>query len=113
MAQATLPTQQAIPKIVDVRLESGTTDTTSAASLRSSILSGLNQPTGQKSLPTLLLYDERGLRLYDAITTDAEEYYLFPIEEAILKEHGSDIVKVMHGERGAVDGEVVLELGAG
>lgn len=113
MAQEILPPTQAIPKIVDVRLESGTTDTTSAASLRSAILSGLSQPTGQKSLPTLLLYDERGLRLYDAITTDADEYYLFPTEEAILKDHGFDIVKAMHGERGVVDGEVVLELGAG
>lgn len=110
MAQEIL---SARPKIIDVRLESGTTDTTSAASLRSAILSGLNQATGQKSLPTLLLYDERGLRLYDAITTDADEYYLFPTEEAILKENGSDIVNVMHGERGAVDGEVILELGAG
>ncbi|KAF8585097.1 hypothetical protein K439DRAFT_1410265 [Ramaria rubella] len=101
------------PKIVDVRLESGTTDTTSAASLRAAILSGLNQPTGKKSLPTLILYDERGLRLYDAITTDAHEYYLFPTEEAILKEKGSEIVQVMHGKKGAIDGEVVLELGAG
>ncbi|KAF8573928.1 hypothetical protein K439DRAFT_1624720 [Ramaria rubella] len=49
-----------------------------AASPHAAMLSGLNQPTGKKSLPTLLLYDERGLRLYDAITTDAHEYYLFP-----------------------------------
>lgn len=112
MAQ-TVPPAQPDPKIIDVRLESGTTDTTSAASLRSAILSGLDQSSGQKSLPTLLLYDERGLRLYDVITTDADEYYLFPIEEAILKEHGSEIVRVMHGKRGVVDGEVVLELGAG
>lgn len=98
------------PKIVDVRLDSGTT---SAASLRSAILSGLNQPSGKRTLPTLLLYDERGLRIYDAITTDADEYYLFPTEEAILREKGAEIVRVMHGKRGVVDGEVVLELGAG
>jgi len=98
------------PKIVDVRLDSATT---SAASLRSSILSGLTQATGKKTLPTLLLYDEQGLRIYDAITTDAEEYYLFPTEEAILREKGGEIVRLMHRKSGLVDGEVVLELGAG
>ena len=108
-----MPTQPVEPKIVDVRLDSTPDDTTSAASLRSSIIQGLNQPTNQKKLPTLLLYDERGLRIYDDITTGADEYYLFPLEEAILKNKGAEIVKTMHGDRGVVDGEVVLELGAG
>lgn len=101
------------PKIVDVRLNAVVSDTTSAASLRAAILQGLNQPLGKKSLPTLLLYDERGLRLYDDITTGADEYYLFPLEEAILKTKGREIVQAMHGTRGVVGGEVILELGAG
>lgn len=78
------------------------------------IVSGLNQPTNKKTLPTLLLYNERGLRLYDDITTEAPEYYLFDAESQILKDHADDIVRVMHArEDGVLPGEVVLELGAG
>lgn len=83
--------------------------------LRMDIVAGLSNPTRLKSLPTMLLYDERGLRLYDDITTKAPEYYLFPAEEEILKNHASDIVRVMHAQD---DGrlksdEAVVELGAG
>jgi uncharacterized SAM-dependent methyltransferase len=75
---------------------------------------GLSRPTGEKTLPTILLYDERGLRLYDALTTHAADYYLFGAEEQILKDHADDIVEVMHSASGgAVTDEVVLELGAG
>ncbi|TFY55644.1 hypothetical protein EVG20_g9242 [Dentipellis fragilis] len=79
------------------------------------VLEGLARPEGQKTLPTLLLYDECGLQLYDDITTSVEEYYLFRAEEAILKTHADDIVQAIHGEnRGQIaEGEVVLELGAG
>jgi uncharacterized SAM-dependent methyltransferase len=112
-ANAVIPSKRVDFKIVDVRLDSTTTDTTSAASLRSAIVGGLKQPVGRKTLPTLLLYDERGLRIYDEITTGAAEYYLFPIEEAILKDKGTEIINAIHGEKGQVDGEVVLELGAG
>ncbi|KAI0631951.1 DUF323 domain-containing protein [Trametes polyzona] len=84
-------------------------------SIRDDIVAGLSQPAGQKWLPTMLLYDERGLRIYDEITTGAPEYYLFPAEEEILKNKADDIVKVMHA--GVSDGrpvdEVVVELGAG
>jgi uncharacterized SAM-dependent methyltransferase len=58
---------------------------------------GLQKPQGQRTLPTILLYDEQGLRLYDEITTKVPEYYLFPAEEEILREHGSEIVRLMHG----------------
>ncbi|CAG8613055.1 620_t:CDS:2 [Acaulospora colombiana] len=77
------------------------------------ILQGLCQPTGQKSLPTILLYDELGLRLYDDITTKASEYYLFPAEEQILRDNGASIIRMMHGGSPVHPGEVVLELGAG
>ncbi|TFY59280.1 hypothetical protein EVG20_g7851, partial [Dentipellis fragilis] len=103
----------AITEIVDVRVNdkarNGETD------IRSEILTGLARPEGQKSLPTMLLYDERGLRLYDDITTSVNEYYLFPAEEAILKNHADDIVQVIHGanEERVTEGEIVLELGAG
>lgn len=75
---------------------------------------GLSRPLGEKELPTILLYDERGLRLYDDITTGAPEYYLFGAEEQILKDSANDIVKIMHGSTNeVVSDEVVLELGAG
>ena len=75
---------------------------------------GLSHSTGEKTLPTILLYDEHGLRLYDIITTDAPEYYLFRAEEQILEDHADEIVKIMHGAAvNAVPGERVLELGAG
>ena len=47
----------------------------------------------------MLLYDERGLRLYDDITTEVPEYYyLFRAEEEILKTNADDIVQTMlHG----------------
>lgn len=77
------------------------------------ILDGLQRPAGQKNLPTMLLYDERGLRLYDDITTMAPEYYLFGAEEDILKNHAMDIVMAMHNTTGCIPGETVIELGAG
>lgn len=77
------------------------------------ICEGLKKPTGQKTLPTILLYDERGLRLYDDITTMAPEYYLFAAEEQILRDNGPSIVRLMHGGSSVRNGEIVLELGAG
>ena len=100
-------------RIVDVRVkdkaQNGETD------IRQDILTGLSKPAGHKTLPTLLLYDERGLRIYDKITTEADEYYLFAAEENILKSRADDIVQVMHAHAGGGVGaeEVVLELGAG
>ena len=100
--------------IVDLRAKHHSPDGPADASLRDQILHGLLAPPGQKSLPTMLLYDERGLRLYDAITTDAPEYYLFPAEEEILRLHGDDIAHYMHAAQGAnIANETVIELGAG
>lgn len=76
------------------------------------IISGLSKPAHQRTLPTLLLYTETGLRIYDELTTKATEYYLFGAEEEILKKHGDEIVKTMHS-RGCIEGESVVELGAG
>ena len=84
-------------------------------SLRHQILRGLSQRAGLKTLPTMLLYDELGLRLYDAITTDAEEYYLFHAEEEILRNYSKAIVRYMHAGLGGdcLDHETIVELGAG
>ncbi|KAF7985929.1 hypothetical protein HWV62_43852 [Athelia sp. TMB] len=108
----------AIPsiQIVDVRAaaEHAAGSDGEADNIPRQILAGLAQPTNLKTLPTLLLYNERGLRLYDDITTEAPEYYLFAAEEEILRDHADDIVSVMHSREGEIlPGEVVLELGAG
>ncbi|KAG6829518.1 hypothetical protein H0H92_004320 [Tricholoma furcatifolium] len=84
------------------------------ADISAQVAEGLSRPAGQKELPTMLLYDERGLRLYDDITTKAPEYYLFGAEEEILKNKVDEIVQAMHhGEKQVSTDEVVLELGAG
>ncbi|RDB14613.1 Ergothioneine biosynthesis protein 1 [Hypsizygus marmoreus] len=82
--------------------------------MSSQIVSGLMRPAGEKEIPTMLLYDERGLRLYDDITTNVPEYYLFGAEEEILKNKADEIVRAMHnGDEEVSTDEVVLELGAG
>ncbi|KAG8868209.1 hypothetical protein FRB97_002624, partial [Tulasnella sp. 331] len=78
--------------------------------LRTQILAGLYKPQHQRTLPTILLYDERGLRLYDDITTHLHAYYLFGAEEQILTDHSADIVAMMGAGKGDT---VVVELGAG
>ena len=100
--------------IVDVRTDENHNND-SNTDLGRDILAGLDKAFNQKTLPTLLLYNERGLRLYDDITTEAPEYYLFGAEEEILKHHANEIAQVMHSrEDGQIlPGEVIVELGAG
>lgn len=101
------------PVIVDVRQDEPSANSITE-SIPQQIIAGLKRPTDHKNLPTLLLYNERGLRLYDDITTEAPEYYLFAAEEEILKAHADDIVQIMHSREGEIlPGEVVVELGAG
>ncbi|KAL1753967.1 histidine-specific methyltransferase [Schizophyllum commune] len=96
--------------IIDVRAQDGSAE----EDLRAQIIDGLTRPVGEKELPTILLYDEHGLRLFDAYTTEAKEYYIYGAELEILKNYSDEIVRAMHRGRKAFDGrEVVLELGAG
>jgi uncharacterized SAM-dependent methyltransferase len=98
-------------QIID--LHSRSNDGIVVSDIPEQIIAGLSKPFDRKHLPTMLLYDERGLRLYDDITTKVPEYYLFPAEEEILKTNADDIVQTMlHGADVTTD-EVVLELGAG
>ena len=100
--------------IIDVRIQNppdaGPGDADNG--ITAAILSGLSKPPHQRTLPTLLLYTENGLKIYDELTTKATEYYLFAAEEAILKQYGDQIIRAMH-PRGCVEGESVVELGAG
>jgi L-histidine Nalpha-methyltransferase / hercynylcysteine S-oxide synthase len=77
------------------------------------IRDGLCHPFGHKQLPTILLYDERGLKLYDDRTTQVPEYYLFGAEEEILKNKADEIIRTMHRGAQISPDEVVVELGAG
>ncbi|KAJ1310024.1 hypothetical protein OPQ81_006778 [Rhizoctonia solani] len=98
------------PHIVDVR-ENASGDISPSNGVLDAIIEGLSKPSGARSFPTLLLYNERGLRLYDDITTKATEYYLFGCEEQILMDHADEIVRAMGAAQR--DDEVVIELGAG
>ena len=98
--------------IIDIRARNAPLP--GATSVREQLVAGLSKPEGHKSVPTLLLYDEHGLRLYDKITTDVPEYYLFPAEEQILRDNADDIVRLMHAGNGTYFGhETLVELGAG
>ncbi|KAH7130122.1 C-type lectin protein [Dendryphion nanum] len=71
------------------------------------IRSGLRPENGgEKRLPTLLLYDEAGLRLFEKITY-LDEYYLTNAEIEVLETYADRIAK--HIEPGSV----VVELGSG
>jgi L-histidine Nalpha-methyltransferase / hercynylcysteine S-oxide synthase len=98
-------------RILDVRLNNKTSN--GEVNIRDEIIKGLSRPAGQKILPQLLLYDDEGLRIFDEITTDVDDYYVFPAEENLLKRHAGDIVRIMHGKEDQPMEGVVLELGAG
>ncbi|KAI4113844.1 MAG: hypothetical protein LQ345_005267 [Seirophora villosa] len=61
---------------------------------------------GEKKLPTLLLYDEKGLKLFEEISY-LDAYYLTNTEIEILRNHASDIA------RKVPNGCMILELGSG
>lgn len=90
------------PKIVDLR--QGSEESTEALLLQ--CLHGLQQPEGKKSLPTILLYDQKGLQIFDRITY-LEEYYPTNAEAEILKSRSHELV------RSLPDDAVLVELGAG
>lgn len=60
----------------------------------------------EKRMPTLLLYDEAGLQLFEDITY-LEEYYLTNAEIDVLKKHGDQIARRIQ------PGSLVVELGSG
>lgn len=67
----------------------------------------LNPGEGEeKQLPTLLLYDEQGLKLFEDITY-LDEYYLTNAEIEILTNHADEIASRVCA------GSQVVELGSG
>ena len=90
-----------LPDIIDIRSD------TAGFNLKQDILTGL-QPNdgGEKTLPTLLLYDDQGLRLFERITY-LDQYYLTEQEIAILKKYADRIADRIP------NGSLVVELGSG
>lgn len=79
----------------------------SGSSLLDEIRKQLRPKQGsEKTLPTLLLYDEPGLKLFEDITY-LEEYYLTNAEIEVLKQHAFDIAQSI------TEGSLVVELGSG
>lgn len=67
----------------------------------------LNPVQGQeKRMPTLLLYDEQGLKLFEDITY-LDEYYLTNAEIEVLTNHTDEIASHISA------GSQVVELGSG
>ncbi|KAI9001906.1 hypothetical protein BC832DRAFT_601763 [Gaertneriomyces semiglobifer] len=104
-------------EIIDVRGRTPTSNTD--VNLRESILNaiqtknvGFTDPkTGEesciRSIPTMVLYDDKGLDIFDQITY-IDEYYLTNCEIDILKRNAEEIVNSV-----ASDNAVFIELGCG
>lgn len=52
----------------------------------------------RKTLPTTILYDEQGLKIYDELV-NVPEYYLWNAETSILEEHGEEIALRLFGHQ--------------
>jgi len=89
--------------IIDIR------DGTALTPLVDLIRAGLRpEHGGEKSLPTMLLYDAEGLKLFEKITY-LDEYYLTGQEIQIFEQYADRIA-----ERIALDDNaIVVELGSG
>jgi uncharacterized SAM-dependent methyltransferase len=88
-------------KIIDIRR--GKFEDT----LTKDLLDGLQPKNGHpKALPTLLLYDEVGLKLFERITY-LEEYYLTNAEIEVLNAHADKIVERIPAN------SFLVELGSG
>jgi uncharacterized SAM-dependent methyltransferase len=75
------------PNIIDIRSDAA------GIELKQLILEGLQPEDGEeKTLPTLLLYDNAGLKLFERITY-LDEYYLTGDEIDVLESHASQIAE--------------------
>ncbi|MCJ1429129.1 hypothetical protein MMC29_007042 [Sticta canariensis] len=79
--------------------------------LSSSLLNDIHEmlrpeEAGPKRLPTTILYDAQGLKLFEEVTF-LEEYYLTNAEIEVLGNHASDIASLIPA------GSQVIELGSG
>ncbi|KAI9485402.1 MAG: hypothetical protein EXX96DRAFT_544974 [Benjaminiella poitrasii] len=82
-------------------------DAFNGSDLVDTILDSLDKPSNHKSIPTFILYDKKGLQLFDQITQLDDEYYLTGAEHDILLTYSNEIVDRLQ------DGSVIFELGSG
>jgi len=106
MAQSVDALAKAPSSIIDIR------DGTALTPLTEQIRSGLTpegpEGDGEKRLPTLLLYNEAGLKLFEKITY-LDEYYLTRQEIEVLEQNADRIA-----ERIALQPDsMLIELGSG
>jgi uncharacterized SAM-dependent methyltransferase len=118
MAGDTVATTSTLPAPTSVQAKASRTDGLASdiiairqdqeeLDLLKDIKAGLHQTDGeQKSLPTLLLYDEVGLKLFEKITY-LDEYYLTNAEINVLKTYANRIAERIKPNT------IVLELGSG
>ncbi|KAK4099252.1 hypothetical protein N658DRAFT_430345 [Parathielavia hyrcaniae] len=92
------------PQIIDIR----SSDVCPLDKLDVSIIDGLTRPHGQKTLPSLLLWDEKGQELYSDILT-THEYYPYRVEHELIQER----VGEMAGAIALCGTDLLVELGAG
>jgi L-histidine Nalpha-methyltransferase / hercynylcysteine S-oxide synthase len=91
----------AAPVIIDIR------KARAEESILDNIKNGLRPDLGgDKTLPTLLLYDVTGLKLFEKITY-LEEYYLTNTEIEVLEKYAGQIAERIQPN------SIVLELGSG
>ncbi|KAF4122989.1 L-histidine Nalpha-methyltransferase / hercynylcysteine S-oxide synthase [Geosmithia morbida] len=99
--------QAASSTIIDIRGDPVEID------LKNEILAMINPENGPRKLPTLLLYDMRGLQLFEDSDTPVlkitylDEYYLTGHEISILRAHARDIASKVPS------GAILVELGSG
>ncbi|KAM7203815.1 C-type lectin fold [Naviculisporaceae sp. PSN 640] len=94
------PTSNSGLDIIDIRRVAVETN------LKAEILSMFHAKDGPRKLPTLLLYDEKGLQLFERITY-LEEYYLTNDEIAVLESSAAEIARFIPS------GSMIIELGSG
>lgn len=87
--------------IIDIRSD------TAGFNLKKDIVNGLRAKDGEeKTLPTLLLYDDLGLKLFERITY-LDQYYLTDQEIYILEKNADSLAERIP------NGAMVVELGSG
>ncbi|KAJ3944481.1 uncharacterized protein N0V96_006014 [Colletotrichum fioriniae] len=96
--QAVQPVGKHVLDIIDIRRVAVETN------LKDDIISMWNPTNGPRRLPTLLLYNERGLQLFEDITY-LEEYYLTNNEIEVLEKNSKEIAQNISTD------SMVIELG--
>jgi hypothetical protein len=89
-------------EIVDIR---GASDEATVKKTMLEVLAG-GQDGRPRKMPTMLLYDERGLQLFEAIT-HLDEYYLTNREINVLEKNAADMAAKI------APGTLLVELGSG